>query len=61
MLEYTLNDADDLLTKNAESASNSLSEVEHDVNFIRDQITITEVTIARLHNWNVKRAASEKK
>merc|ERR1712044_46706 len=44
MLEYSLDDAEDLLKKNKVSA----------------QMTITEVTMARLYNWDVKRRKDKK-
>lgn len=55
MLEYSLEDAQELLMKNIEAAKKNLSFVEHDLDFVRDQITTTEVNIARVFNWNVKR------
>eukprot|EP00795_Rhopilema_esculentum_P017842 gene17842-9547_t len=45
MLEYDINEAESLLTKNVETAKESLGEVENDINFLRDQITTTEVSI----------------
>ena len=45
MLEYDINEAESLLTKNVETAKESLGEVENDLNFLRDQITTTEVSI----------------
>lgn len=60
MLEYTLDDAQDVLTKNLEAAKKNLSYVEHDLNFVRDQYTTTEVTMARIYNWEVKRRQAAK-
>ena len=45
MLEYDIDEAETLLTKNIETAKGNLSEVEKDINFLRDQITTTEVSI----------------
>lgn len=45
MLEYDIDEADKLLTRNIETAKGNLREVEKDINFLRDQITTTEVSI----------------
>ena len=45
MLEYTLDDAEGLLTKNFSAAENSLESVDKDLGFIRDQTTTIEVSI----------------
>merc|ERR1711976_262094 len=55
MLEYNLEDADQLLQKNLDAATSSLSQVEEDLSFIRDQTTTVEVNMARVYNWDVKR------
>ncbi|XP_072390478.1 prefoldin subunit 3 [Diabrotica undecimpunctata] len=55
MLEYTLEDAKKLLTQNITAATRNLSYVEHDLDFLRDQFTTTEVNMARVYNWDVKR------
>ncbi|XP_014219464.1 prefoldin subunit 3 [Copidosoma floridanum] len=60
MLEYTLNDAQELLTKNIQAAKKNLGYVEHDLDFLRDQFTTTEVNMARVYNWDVKRRQTTK-
>ena len=45
MLEYEINEADDVLMKNLEAAKKSLSQVEDDLLYIRDQMTTLEVSI----------------
>lgn len=55
MLEYTLDDAQEMLTKNIEAAKKNLGYVEHDLDFVRDQFTTMEVNMARIYNWEVKR------
>jgi len=60
MLEYTLNDAEALLTKNLTAAETSLISVEEDLGFLRDQTTTIEVNMARVYNWDVKRRQSDK-
>jgi len=61
MLEYQLDDAEELLSKNKAQAEKSLKEIAFDLDFLRDQMTITEVTMARLYNWDVKKRQSQKK
>ncbi|KFM67858.1 Prefoldin subunit 3, partial [Stegodyphus mimosarum] len=60
MLEYTLQDAEALLSKNLQTASKNLSQLDDDLDFLRDQLTTTEVNMARVYNWDVKRRAAEK-
>jgi len=62
MLEYTLDGAETLLSKNLSTATKNLNKIEHDLDFLRDQCTTTEVNMARVYNWDVKRrqAAKEK-
>jgi hypothetical protein len=69
MVEYSFDEAKGLLTKNLESAQTNLKGVEEDLEFIKDQITTTEVSIlcvctsttllttkdiARIYNYDVK-------
>ncbi len=61
MLEYSLEDAEALLTKNKKSAQQNLGEIAFDLDFLRDQMTITEVTMARLYNWDVRRRQQQQK
>jgi len=60
MLEYGLGDADILLKKNCEQAEQNLAQIAWDLDYLRDQMTITEVTMARLYNWDVKRRKDQK-
>ncbi|KAJ4786670.1 Prefoldin subunit 3 [Rhynchospora pubera] len=53
MLEYSSQEADALLKKNLENAKASLQVLVADLQFLRDQETITQVTIARVYNWDV--------
>lgn len=53
MLEYSCDEAKTLLKKNLENASVSLQAIIEDSQFLRDQVTVTEVTIARVYNWDV--------
>jgi len=62
MLEYGLDEAKELLTRNLENCITNLESTKEDMHFLRDQITITEVSIARVYNFDVKqrREAKEK-
>ncbi|KAG9511073.1 Beta-hexosaminidase subunit beta [Fragariocoptes setiger] len=60
MLEYTLDEAKALLTKNLQTSQTNLEHVEKDLEFLRDQITTSEVNLARVFNWNVKKKQGEK-
>lgn len=61
MLEYPLEEAKELLKKNLNTSITSLRQIEEDLEYIRDQITTSEVNLARVYNWNVKRLQAEKK
>ena len=45
MLEYNLEDAEELLSRNLSAATKSLATVDEDLGFLRDQTTTTEVSI----------------
>lgn len=53
MLEYPIEDASSLLTNNLEAAKKQLEKVKGDACFVREQVTTTEVNIARVHNYGV--------
>ncbi|KAF7837699.1 putative prefoldin subunit 3 [Senna tora] len=53
MLEYSLEEATSLLQKNLDNAKASLEVLVGDLQFLRDQVTITQVTTARIYNWDV--------
>ncbi|KAI7854905.1 Prefoldin subunit-domain-containing protein [Circinella umbellata] len=54
MLEYTFEEAKDLLSSKCETAKTSLRNTIEDLEFLRDQITTMEVNTARVYNWDVK-------
>jgi len=60
MLEYSLDEAEKLLKKNLDSAESSVQQIAFDLDYLRDQMTITEVTMARLYNWDVKKRNTNK-
>ncbi|TXG71568.1 hypothetical protein EZV62_000147 [Acer yangbiense] len=53
MLEYSCEEATSLLQNNLDNAKASLEVLIADLQFLRDQVTITQVTIARVYNWDV--------
>ncbi|KAI6645802.1 Prefoldin subunit 3 [Oopsacas minuta] len=61
MLEYTIDDAEKLLSKNLEAAQEGLKTTSNDLDFLRDQYTTTEVNMARVYNWDVQRRKKEGK
>jgi len=54
MLEYTLDEAKELLESKLSTAKKSLTTTNEDLEFLRDQITTMEVNTARVYNWDVK-------
>eukprot|EP00918_Siedleckia_nematoides_P050536 GHVU01110683.1.p1 GENE.GHVU01110683.1~~GHVU01110683.1.p1 ORF type:complete len:227 (+),score=68.94 GHVU01110683.1:483-1163(+) len=56
LLEYRLQDALDLLKSNRSKAEESIESIQEDLDFLREQLTTTEVNIARVHNHRVKTA-----
>ncbi len=50
MIEYSYDEALGLLEKNLVNAEIRLRSTEEDLNFLKDQITTTEVNIARVYN-----------
>ncbi|XP_041925713.1 prefoldin subunit 3 [Sardina pilchardus] len=59
MLEYDIDEAESLLEKNLATASKNLDSLEDDLDFLRDQFTTTEVNMARVYNWDVKRRSQD--
>ncbi len=54
MVEYSYDEAIALLKKNLDNAEKYLETVDSDLNFLRDQITTTEVNMARVHNEHIR-------
>ena len=59
MLEYPLEEARQLLEANHANCKNNLATNQSDLAFVKDNITITEVSIARVYNWDVKKRKEE--
>lgn len=55
MLMYSVEEAHELLSTNLESANRKLEKLNEDIDYLRDQITTTEVSMARVYNWDVTR------
>lgn len=55
MLEYPLEEAKALLTKNLNTSLSNLKQIDEDLEYLKDQITTSEVNLARVYNWNVKK------
>ncbi|KAJ2397142.1 hypothetical protein GGI05_000784 [Coemansia sp. RSA 2603] len=60
MLEYPLDEAQELLATKLDIAKKNLGETNEDLEFLRDQITTMEVNTARVYNWDVKQRRAEK-
>jgi len=54
MLEYGLDEAIALLTSNLRMAQQTLAQLVSDLAFLKDQMTTSEVNIARVFNWDVR-------
>jgi hypothetical protein len=61
MLSYPLPTALNLLSLKLSSAEQSLKNVRQDLQWLRDQITVCEVGIARVYNWDVQRRREKRK
>lgn len=55
MLEYSIEEAVEVLRSKLKQARDSLIIVGEDLLFLKEQITVMEVNIARVYNWDVKR------
>ncbi len=61
MVEYSYAEAHTLLSTNYKNAQEKLGTVVEDLDFLRDQIIITEVGIARVFNHNVRERRNAKR
>ena len=55
MLEYTYQEAIELLESKIALSKKELEEVTSDLSFTRNQIITAEVCISRIYNWDVRR------
>lgn len=58
MVEYTHQEAIDLLTKNLGAAQSSLADTCADINYLRDQVNTTDVNLSRVFNHHVQTVRS---
>lgn len=61
MLEYTVEEAQTMLEKNLREAQDREAQINSDLMYLKDQITTTEVNIARTYNFDVTRRREEKR
>jgi prefoldin subunit 5 len=54
LLEYPAAEAEELLQKNCSVAEQQLAVLDETLDYVSDQITVTEVNIARVFNYRVK-------
>lgn len=55
MLEYTIEEAIELLKSRLAAAKETLMTAEEDLEFLRENITTMEVNTARVYNWDVQK------
>ncbi|KAF0690371.1 Aste57867_18206 [Aphanomyces stellatus] len=60
MVEYSFDEALELLNGNLKTAVQRLEQIESDLGFLRDQIITTEVNMARIFNFDVRRRRQTK-
>ena len=53
MLEYTFDEAKEVLETQLKQADDQLKNIAENMDYLKDQITITEVAMARCHNHEV--------
>ena len=55
MLEYTYDEAEELLSNNLANADTKLIEIQEDLDFLRNNVITSEVNIARTYNYDVRK------
>ncbi|DBA67650.1 hypothetical protein WJX79_008020 [Trebouxia sp. C0005] len=60
MLEYPLEEARDLLAQNIKNCKANLKQNQQDLELVKDSITTTEVSIARVYNHDVSQRRTKK-
>ena len=61
MVEYTHEEAIELLEKNLASAENNFKETSTDISYLRDQLNTTDVNLSRVYNHHVQSVRSAAK
>ena len=54
MVEYELDEAHALLTKQVEHVKQTTKKLNEDLDFVKDQLNTTRVNLARVHNWGME-------
>lgn len=54
LMSYDVDDALHLLMQKLATSNKTVLELEHDIGFLREQITTVEVNLSRIYNWHVK-------
>lgn len=52
-MEYPIDEAVELLSANQDSAKSKVEFFEEGIQFLQEQVVITQVGMARIHNWAV--------
>lgn len=53
MVEMTFDEAEKMLRDNLANAKSNLKEIQEDLNYVKDQVTTSEVNIARVYNHSL--------
>ena len=60
MLSYEITAAIELLRSKLKSAQENLENLVTDLEYLKEQVTIMEVNMARVYNWDVKRRRTQR-
>ncbi len=60
MLEYTYDEAIELLSSKEKKAKKDLAATTEDLAMVRNQIITAEVNISRIYNWDVRKKRKER-
>lgn len=60
MLEYPLEEAKELLGQNVKNCKDNLKQNQHELELVKDSITTTEVSMARVYNHDISQRRSKK-
>lgn len=53
MMEYSVDEAIGLMQNNLQATRDKIRGLQEDLDYLKDQIVISEVNIARIHNYTV--------
>lgn len=53
MVELSFDEAEKMLRDNLANAKSNLKEIQEDLNYVKDQVTTSEVNIARVYNYSL--------